>query len=242
MSPGSAPPATRSPAWSRSARAVRGAAAALVVAVPVTLLALLVREQFDPLVRFDTDVIRRATGVTRDAGLTGALVAVQELTQPKWLHLVGSLVCLWVWRAKGLRSRAVWAFATLMVGWFVGYSSKLLVQRARPVVDDPVSHASGYSFPSGHALNSAVFASVMVVLLWPLLSRTARRVAVGLAGAGVLLVGLDRVLLGVHYPSDVLAGFLLGLGITFSSWIAFIGKTAVTSSPGSSSPPQPSGP
>jgi undecaprenyl-diphosphatase len=129
-----------------------------------------------------------------------------------------------------------------MVGWFVGYASKLLVQRARPVVDDPVSHASGYSFPSGHALNSAVFASVMVVLLWPLLSRTARRVAVGLAGAGVLLVGLDRVLLGVHYPSDVLAGFLLGLGITFSSWIAFIGKTAVTSSPGSSSPPQPSGP
>jgi undecaprenyl-diphosphatase len=159
---------------------------------------------------------------------------VQEVSQPKWLMALGTLVCLWAWLAKDLRNRALWGFATLMVGWFVGYASKLLVQRARPVVADPVSHAPGYSFPSGHALNITVFATVMVFVLWPLMSRTGRKVAVAGATALVLLVGADRMFLGAHFPSDVLAGVLLGLGITFSSWIGFIGKTAVTSSPGPS--------
>jgi undecaprenyl-diphosphatase len=217
-------------------RALRAVALAVAVALPVALLALLVREQFNPLISFDQAVIRRATDFTRANDLTGVFVLVQEVSQPKWLHLVGTLVCLWAWLAKDLRNRALWAFATLMVGWFIGWAAKLLVQRARPVVDDPVSHADGYSFPSGHALNIAVWASVMVFLLWPLLSRAARKVAVALAVLVVLLVGSDRMFLGAHFPSDVLAGILLGLGITFSSWIGFIGKTAATSSPGPSAP------
>lgn len=220
----------------RSLRALRAVALAVAVALPVALLGLLVREQFDPLIRFDQTVIRQATDFTRATGLADFFVVVQEVSQPKWLHLVGTLVCLWAWLAKDLRNRALWAFATLMVGWFIGWAAKLLVQRARPVVEDPVSHADGYSFPSGHALNVAVWASVMVFLLWPLLSRTAQKVAVVLAAAFVLLVGSDRMFLGAHFPSDVLAGILLGLGITFSSWIGFIGKTAVTSSPGPSAP------
>jgi undecaprenyl-diphosphatase len=228
--------ATRTARPPRSLRALRAVALAVAVALPVALLALLVREQFNPLISFDEAAIRQATDFTRANDLADFFVVVQEVSQPKWLHLVGTLVCLWAWLAKGLRNRALWAFATLMVGWFIGWAAKLLVQRARPVVDDPVSHADGYSFPSGHALNIAVWASVMVFLLWPLLSRTARKVAVVVAALVVLLVGSDRMFLGAHFPSDVLAGVLLGLGITFSSWIGFIGKTAATSSPGPSAP------
>jgi undecaprenyl-diphosphatase len=226
---------------SRSRRALRGAATAVAVAVPIALLALLVREQFNPLIRFDEGVIRWATDVTRSAGLAPVLVAVQEATTPVVVHVLASLVAVWVFVARGLRSRAVWAFATLMVGWFLGYAVKLVVQRARPVVDDPVSHAPGYSFPSGHATNIAVVTSVLVFLLWPLLSRVWRRAAVATAVAVAVVVGLDRVFLGVHFPSDVLAGLILGVGITFSSWIGFIGKTAVTSSPGPSAPASSSG-
>ncbi len=204
--------------------------------LPVLLLALLIRERFDPLLRFDENVIRAATDFTRSTGSGPVFVAIQEVTQPKWLHIVGILVCLWAWLAKDLRNRALWAFATLMFGWFVGYASKLLVQRARPVVDDPVSHASGYSFPSGHALNIAVWTSVLVFLLWPLLSPTWRRVAVALAAVVVVVVGLDRMFLGAHFPSDVVAGYVLGVGITFSSWLGFIGKTPATSSSGPSHP------
>ncbi len=235
----SAPSSTASPpaaAVSRSVRALRAVGTAAAVTLPVLLLALLIRERFDPLLRFDENVIRAATDFTRSTGSGPVFVAIQEVTQPKWLHIVGILVCLWAWLAKDLRNRALVLRPTLMFGWFVGYASKLLVQRARPVVDDPVSHASGYSFPSGHALNIAVWTSVLVFLLWPLLSPTWRRVAVALAAVVVVVVGLDRMFLGAHFPSDVVAGILLGLGITFSSWIGFIGKTAVTSSPGPSAP------
>jgi membrane-associated phospholipid phosphatase len=76
----------------------------------------------------------------------------------------------------------------------------------------------------------------MVFLLWPLLSGTDRRVAVVVAVVVVLVVGLDRLMVGAHFPSDVLAGYVLGVGITFSSWLGFIGKKAATSSPGPSSP------
>lgn len=220
---------------SRWTRLLRAVAAIVLFSLPVLLLGFAVREQFDPLIRLDKAVIIWATDLTRSTGAAPALVALQEATQPKWVHVVGTLVALWAWLAKGLRNRALWAFATLMVGWSVGYFSKLVVQRARPVVTEPVSHSPGFSFPSGHALNIAVFASVMVFLLWPLVtSAPARRVLVAAAAVLVLAVGCDRVFLGAHFPSDVTAGFILGLGITFSSWIGFIGKTAATSSPGPS--------
>lgn len=221
----------------RPTRVLRAVLAAVLFTLPVAVLGFAVRQQFDPVVRLDQDVIRWATDQTRGAGAAPALIALQEATQPWRLHILGTIVALWAWLAKGLRNRALWAFATLMVGWNVGYLAKLVVQRARPVVDDPLSHSPGYSFPSGHALNITVFASVMVFLLWPLVtSATARRALVALAAVVVVAVGFDRMFLGAHYPSDVTAGIILGLGITFSSWIGFIGKTAVTSSPGPSAP------
>jgi undecaprenyl-diphosphatase len=103
-------------------------------------------------------------------------------------------------------------------------------------VKDPISHAPGYSFPSGHAFNIAVAVTALVFLLWPLMSVLVRRLVVGAGTVLALAVGFDRIFLGVHFPSDVLAGLLLGVGITFSSWLGFIGKTAPTSSPGPSHP------
>jgi undecaprenyl-diphosphatase len=124
----------------------------------------------------------------------------------------------------------------MMVAWNVGLLVKALVQRARPVVQDPISHSPGYSFPSGHAFNIAVVVTVLVFLLWPLLSRAGRRVAVAVAVVVALVVGLDRMFLGVHYPSDVVAGWILGVGITFSSWLGFLGRTSPSSSRGPSHP------
>ena len=201
---------------SRSARALRGAAAAVVVALPIALLALLVREQFNPLIRFDEGVIRSATDFTRSSGLAPLFIAIQEATQPRWVHAVGVLVAVWAWLAKGLRARALWAVATLMVGWFLGFAVKLVVQRARPVWD-----SSGQSRKTSTETTTAMFVAAAVVV--------------------ALTVGLDRVFLGAHFPSDVFAGLVLGVGITFSSWIGFIGKTAVTSSPGPSAPASSSG-
>ena len=66
--------------------------------------------------------------------LREALILWQELTQPIRLYFVGTLVCLWVWLAKGLRTRAWWAFGTMMLAWMIGLGAKYIFQRARPLV------------------------------------------------------------------------------------------------------------
>jgi membrane-associated phospholipid phosphatase len=220
----------------RGVRLARGAVAMVLFVVPVLLLGFAVRQKFDPLIRLDNDLIRTATGFTREHGTADTLIALQSVSQPFLLYVLASGVALWVWLGKGLRGRALWAFVTMMVAWNVGLLAKVLAGRARPIVEDPISHSPGFSFPSGHAFNVAVVATVLVFLLWPLFSPVGHRVSIVLAAVFALVVGLDRIFLGVHFPSDVLAGYVLGVGITFSSWLGFIGKTSATSSPGPSHP------
>jgi undecaprenyl-diphosphatase len=228
--------ATAPPRTSRTARLARGAAAMVLFVVPVLLLGFAVRQKFDPLIRLDNDLIREATDFTRSHGTVDTLLVLQTVSQPFLLYILATGTALWAWLAKGLRSRALWAFVTMMVAWNVGLLAKTLVGRARPIVDDPLSHSPGFSFPSGHAFNVAVVATVVVFLLWPVLSPVGHRVSIVLAAVFALVVGLDRVFLGVHFPSVVLAGYVLGVGISFSSWLGFIGKTSATSSPGPSHP------
>ncbi|SDP56490.1 undecaprenyl-diphosphatase [Pedococcus dokdonensis] len=227
---------TKAVAKSHSARLVRGAVAMVLFAVPVLLLGYAVRQKFDPLIRLDNDLIRESTDFTRSHGLADTLIALQGISQPFLLYILATGLCIWVWAARKLRGRALWAFFTMMLAWNVGLLAKLLVGRARPIVQDPISHSPGFSFPSGHAFNAAVVATVVVFLLWPVLGRVGHRVSIVLAVVFALVVGLDRIFLGVHFPSDVLAGYVLGVGITFSSWLGFIGKTSPTSSSGPSHP------
>jgi membrane-associated phospholipid phosphatase len=215
---------------------LRGVLAMGIFALPVVVLGFAVRQKFDPLIDLDKSAIREATGFSVRHGLVPGLQVLQAISQPVCVYLVALGVVAWVWVAKKLKGRALWAGVTMLAGWTIGVGAKLVVQRARPIVDDSVPHAEGYSFPSGHALNITLAASVMVFLLWPLLSVAGRRIGIAVAALVVVAVGLDRVFIGAHFPSDVVAGFILGIGIVYSSWIGFIGRTAAISSPGPSHP------
>jgi len=209
----------------------------LLFAVPVTALAFVVREKFRPVIELDERLIIAATDITRDnPWLRTALLWWQEGTQPRVLYALATIVCVVVWRRYGLRSRALWAFATMMVAWALQLVLKEVVQRARPVVSDPVSHAPGYSFPSGHVANAATVATVLVLLLWPILSPAGRGWLVGGLSLLVLVTCLDRVFLGVHYPSDALAGVLFGVGLGTASYLGYLGWN-----PGPDDSPPPEG-
>lgn len=221
---------------SRSRRIGRAIGAVALFGFPAFLLALAVRQEFEPVLAFDQAAITTATDLTRRWGLAPALIVLQTVSHPVTVYVTATVVVVWVGIAKGMRGRAIWAFATMMIGWVVSEVLKLIVQRVRPVLDPPLELAPGFSFPSGHALNITVAATVMLLLLWPLLPATGRALAVAVAVVVVLAVGLDRIFLGVHFPSDVLAGFVLGCCITFSSWIGFVGQTEGTSSSASSDP------
>lgn len=95
-------------------------------------------------------------------------------------------------------------------GWVLGAFLKLIVRRPRPDVLRLVE-VSGYSFPSGHALLSTVFYGFLAYLLWSYFRQSRFRyvTSFGLAIL-VALIGISRIYLGAHYPSDVFAGFVVG--------------------------------
>ena len=88
---------------------------------------------------------------------------------------------------------------------------KELVARPRPTAN-PLVSASGCSFPSGHSLNSTVAYGIPALLAWrSRLSLAVRRAVVVVGVIFPVLIGLSRIALGVHWPTDVLAGWLAGV-------------------------------
>jgi undecaprenyl-diphosphatase len=210
----------------RRHRLLRATAFAAALGVPFSVIALVVRARVPAVLDLDENAIRAATDLTRSVpALHRGLLVWQELFRAGWVNLVVTLVCVWAWRRHGLRTRALWAFLTLMVAWGLQLVAKQVVQRTRPVVEDAVAHAPGYSFPSGHAANTAAAAMVLTILLWPLLGRRGRVVVPAAAAVVVLATAADRVLLGVHYPSDVTAGVLFGVAVTGASFLGYVGST-----------------
>jgi len=228
----------------RRHRLLRAAGFAAALGLPFSVLAFVVRAQVPSVLAFDEAAIRTATAITRsEPALRGALLAWQEAFRAGWVNLAVTLVCVWVWRRHGLRTRALWAFVTLMVTWGLQLLAKQVVQRARPVVEDAVAQAPGYSFPSGHAANTAAAAVVLTLLVWPLLGARGRVVVPAVAAVAVLATALDRVFLGVHYPSDVLAGVIFGVAVTGASFVGYVGGTPTPPAHGSAprGDPEPGG-
>lgn len=218
---GTPPPRPSDRRWS-GRRLLRAAGYAVGFSIPITALALVTRSESSPLVVLDQRIIASATDLTRaHPVLLDSLIVWQQLFQPVYVYLVATGVCVWVWRRHRLAGRSVWAFATMMLSWNLALDLKLLVQRARPVVEEAVAVAPGYSFPSGHAANTAAAATAVTILLLPTLARRGRAVTLVVAATLVVVTALDRVLLGVHYPTDVVAGVLLGVGIVLASYAGY---------------------
>jgi undecaprenyl-diphosphatase len=112
----------------------------------------------------------------------------------------------------------------LLIMWIVSqsgsavlnYALKGLFARARPDGADPALHGGGWSFPSGHAMNTLVLCGIAAYLLLRLRPwRGTLGLQIALLLAWALAVGFSRLYVGVHYVSDVVAGFLAG-----AAWIA----------------------
>ncbi|EFQ58233.1 phosphatase PAP2 family protein [Streptococcus downei] len=90
---------------------------------------------------------------------------------------------------------------------------KNLYQRPRPSIKHLVVE-TGYSFPSAHSLVLMLIVGSMIIIAHQRIKRKdARYLVEFLLGLAILLIGLSRIYLGVHYPTDVLASFVLGYGI-----------------------------
>lgn len=193
----------------------------VLVAVPFgTLLFQVVAG--GPLTRLDGDLADSLNDyVHRRDGLLAVLRVVTWLGSTVWLTLVVTGVSVSV-LTRGRKRLALFLVVTCAGGGIVNSLLKIAVDRPRPVVDHEVASAFGNSFPSGHAMSSTVvYGAVLLVLLPALRRRGARRAAVAVVAVLVLAIGSTRLLLGVHFLSDVLGGFTLGLAWLAASVAAF---------------------
>lgn len=115
-----------------------------------------------------------------------------------------------------LRREAVLFAATVILGWLLNNTMKSVIGRERPSLVPHLTDAGGLSFPSGHSFASAMIYIGMALAFASLSQRhSVRYTLVGVAMALSMLIAWSRVLLGVHYPSDVIAGWLGGAAWAF---------------------------
>lgn len=125
---------------------------------------------------------------------------------------IAAAIALW----RSGRVRDAGAFIAILIGGrLVIETVKLLVRRARPALDPHPVVTHSLSFPSAHAANSMMFFGALALVF---ASPSYRRPALATALIATVLVGASRSLLGVHWPSDVVAGWAIGAAWLLLWW------------------------
>ena len=146
------------------------------------------------------------------AGGSPALVTLARiftfLGEPTVLIGAGFLVAAWLWRRKRLHL-ALALLLVILVGRGLSEVQKYWIARARPTLEPHLVVVKTSSFPSGHAASSMIFYLTLALALTA--GTRWQRLAAALAITLSFLVGVSRVMLGVHWPSDVVGGWTFGM-------------------------------
>jgi membrane-associated phospholipid phosphatase len=206
----------------RARRAVP--AAVSVTATCLVVLALLgagVRTDFGPQLRVDGAVSEALYAGDHRAAAMDVLLGVLTAPGLSWFRFVvflPVLVLLLRWRAWWT---AAWLVtAVVLIGPLTGLL-KIYFGRVRPDFAEGGARLESLSYPSGHSSGIATLVTVALILAWPLLAARARHWALAAGIALVLLVGLTRMWLGVHFLSDVVGGWALGVGWSLLTALVF---------------------
>ena len=195
----------------------------MIMARPRTYLAVLValaaaavyaamwvgyRQDWRWLHRFDRSLLYAAHAIAVKHPIWVRLWAgVSFALGPVPLRLLGALAAVAAVVMRNVRAALV-LLACAPLSGLVTVAAKALVNRPRP--STMLVPESSTSFPSGHALEATAALLAMVCFVLPMLNRLSGRVVIAVAALSLLSVGVARVALNVHYPSDVLAGWSLG--------------------------------
>ena len=152
-------------------------------------------------------VIRESVHSLASPRLTYVMRGITELGAPRFLVPL-AIVLVWRLASTGRHRAAILFVVAAIGGEALDQFLKLVFRRARPEAFFGYAQPLGYSFPSGHSVVSCCFygvaAAILTVRMRSPLKRALTWIAAGLLAASI---GLSRVYLGVHHPSDVIAGF-----------------------------------
>ena len=174
-------------------------------------LGYLVKFYPEALTGFDSNIQTWVRGGL-PAGLTRFFKTITILGNTPVQAIIAIVAVIWLY-LRQYKAEAIFVGASGLLASILIVSLKYIYQRQRPSITHLV-HASGYSFPSGHSLGTFMILGAIAIVLAQRLAKKESKIAVyGITGLLIFLVGLSRIYVGVHYLTDVLAGFTLAFGL-----------------------------
>lgn len=208
------------------------AVATILVMLPFSFLLVQVTTD-GPLTRLDTEVSDEIhEEVIESPALEQVSRVVSAIGSPPSMYLAAVVAAFYFWRRHSRRI-AVFLLVTNFLGGAINTTVKLIVTRPRPDLTEPVAEAFGYSFPSGHTVAATVGFGSLLLAFMPLIPRRFRWPTLIAYFLAVAAVAASRLGLVVHYMSDVVAGFILGMSwlalstAAFSIWRVELGRSSV---------------
>jgi membrane-associated phospholipid phosphatase len=195
-------------------RSVVGLVAVVAAGLAFGTLILLVRFHWTPLRRLDESIANGLNDLVAPHPAVVKVLTTVTAAGGRTVLFSLTVMAILLLLIRRLPRPAVYLAVTGAGALLLDPSLKALVGRVRPVVADPIAYGGGNSFPSGHTLGATIVYGMLALVLLSA-TRRFRPLVITLAAVLIVAVGLTRIALGVHYLSDVLAGWFLGL-----AWIS----------------------
>jgi undecaprenyl-diphosphatase len=183
------------------------------IALIISLLSLLIfgfvafMVSAKKILQFDNTVISIVQGF-EDPALTSIMKLLSIIGDTPAVVVLCLVVLFLLYFVFQHRRELVLFVAVIIGSVILNQILKYVFQRARPDIHRLVE-ITGYSFPSGHAMNACTVYTIISFLLWHnIQNRTGRILLIIISAIMILSIGISRIYLGVHYPSDVIGGYL----------------------------------
>lgn len=181
-----------------------------------TIMAVLIRR--DLILTFDSMVISFIQGLETPA-LTVVMKFFTNIGSTISIIVISLLALFFLYKVFDYRSELL-LFTIVIAGTpIINSILKEFFHRTRPDLHRLIE-IGGYSFPSGHAMNAMAVYGIISFLLWRHLpTRMGRTILIIISSVFILMIGISRIYLGVHYPSDIIGGyFASGFWLTVAIW------------------------
>ncbi|MFJ7753571.1 phosphatase PAP2 family protein [Peribacillus muralis] len=168
--------------------------------------------------KFDSEVISVVQGWESPI-LTGIMKFFTYIGSTGSIIILSLFILIFLYKVLKHRLELVLFIAVMAGSPLLNALVKLCFQRTRPDLHRLIE-IGGYSFPSGHAMNAMSLYGILTFLLWRHIKvKWGRMLLIVMSTLMILTIGISRIYLGVHYPSDIIAGYLAGgFWIAMSIW------------------------